>query len=254
MNSFLNLSLFKPGTKSNGKLKWHSESVCNVGCVRKVNEDSILDRPQKGIWVVADGMGGHNAGDHASSAVVTALDEIHPDHATAQLEQVEQTLQRVNSNLLAEANGGKGISGTTVIVMLAHPPIGLLLWAGDSRCYRLRDGQLESLTRDHSYVETLLQAGDIGLAEAESHPMSNVITQAVGANDKLVLEPSIVRLRAGDRYLLCSDGIYRELSETSMSQLLQIESTQACCQAIETEVMRAGARDNFSAIVIDISL
>ena len=155
----------------------------HVGLRRKINEDALLSRPDLGLWAVADGMGGHDAGEVASALVIEGLGAIPPGLAPeAQAEAVRTVLQGVNARL--REMGGEGPKprtiGSTVTVLTAKAGGYVCQWAGDSRGYLARDGVLVQLTRDHSLVQQLVDLGELTAAEAENHPDGNVITRAVG--------------------------------------------------------------------------
>lgn len=184
-----------------------SASRTHVGHVRKVNEDRILDRPERRLWAVADGMGGHHSGDVAAQFAIDALDAI--DHPSA--DAIVEALRDANAALFNRGQDGDRRSGTTVVAASVHGDIADIFWAGDSRAYRIRDGALELLTRDHSLVQRLVDAGALSAEEAQRHPKANVITRALGVEDHIVIERRQVELRPGDLILLCSDGLSRTL-------------------------------------------
>lgn len=228
-----------------------SSASTHPGAVRKRNEDSLVDRPDLGLWAVADGAGGHGAGDVASAAIAEALSSIPPGLTAAEmLAQVRLRLAGVHADLQAraEARGTGGIIASTIVVLLVRGEHYAALWAGDSRIYRLRGGELHRLTRDHSLVQELVDAGEIDEAEAESHPRANVITRAVGAGGELVLDKVADRIQPGDRYMLCSDGVFKELPESRIASLL---AEGATAEELVRLAVEAGARDNVSVVVIE---
>ena len=161
-----------------------SDAATHPGTVRKRNEDSLVHRPEIGLWAVADGAGGHGAGDVASQAVAAALDAIPAGLSAAEiLAQVRLRLADVHADLQqqAAAAGPDRIIATTVVVMLARHGHFACLWAGDSRAYLLRGGAFQRLTKDHSLVQEMVDVGTLNEAEAEAHPQANVILRAVGA-------------------------------------------------------------------------
>ncbi|HYF19298.1 MAG TPA: protein phosphatase 2C domain-containing protein, partial [Ramlibacter sp.] len=200
-----------------------STAVTHRGAVRPRNEDSLVSRPDLGLWAVADGAGGHGAGDVASQAVVAALNGIPPGLTAAELlAQLRLRLAGVHRQLLEEAErqGPGRVIATTVVALVARGGHFACLWAGDSRAYLLRDGRLQRITRDHSLVQELVDQGNITEEQAEDHPQGNVITRAVGAGGQLTLDKTTGPIGRGDRFLLCSDGLYRTLDETTMAGLL----------------------------------
>ncbi len=164
---------------------WKSASLTHVGNFRKINEDSTLDAPQSGLWAVADGMGGHSAGDVASQLIVSSLSALPREATLSQkVKRVDDVLGVVNSQLLliAEKEGGRRIVGSTVVALAAvDEGFAVCAWAGDSRLYRLRGAVLEQISQDHSQVEEMIMRGELLRVDAEKHPSSNVITRAVGA-------------------------------------------------------------------------
>ncbi len=231
--------------------KWTSSSRTDAGLVRKINEDSILDLADRGIWAVADGMGGHTLGDFASNAIVNALTDIPPPSSLEQFAvETEGRLQAVNRYLRNEAaERGAQIIGSTVVVLLACGRRCAYLWAGDSRIYLCRNGHLMQLTRDHSQVEELLACGSLTAEAAIHHPARNLITRAVGAADMLDVDGETIEVADGDVFLLCSDGVSNEVTEQEMrAALVTGNCPQAANELVEIALMRGG-RDNISAVV-----
>lgn len=234
-------------------IDWQSAARTHVGNVRKLNEDALLDRPEFGLWAVADGMGGHHAGDVASQRIVEALEQLHPGTETAALESsVCSALTQVNGELraLAAAKGDNAIIGSTVAVMLGQDNRAICLWAGDSRIYRLRNGALGQLTRDHSQVEDMIERGVISRAEADDHPAANVITRAIGADDWIEIDRAETSVEPGDIYLLCSDGLNKTVPEREIAQILAQGTCLESVRALLHLALVRGARDNLSAVVV----
>jgi len=229
---------------------WVSATTTHTGKVRAVNEDACLSLPRRGLWVVADGMGGHEAGDVASSMIVDSLSDVHAhDNPADFLDEVEDRLFDVNTNLYetaANAPVARTI-GSTVVALLVMGHHTVVVWAGDSRAYRLRDGELKKLTIDHSQVEMMIQTGALQPAEAEKHPLANVITRAVGGTEELYLDVELREILDGDRYLLCSDGLYKDLDEAAITRCLGSGDSEAACQALLDEVLAGEANDNITA-------
>jgi serine/threonine protein phosphatase PrpC len=228
---------------------WRSAAATSKGNVRGHNEDAVLDRPDLGLWVVADGMGGHNAGDVASSMIVQALAGfVQQASPSARLEEVEDRLRKVNNDLYRTSlDNQAGMSGSTIVALLALERHCLSIWAGDSRVYRSREGSLEQITRDHSEAQELLDGGGPELPEVMA---SNVITRAVGGSPELFLDIELRELRTHDRYLLCSDGLYRELSDADMAHHLTGNDPEGACKALMKQALSGPCSDNVSAIVV----
>jgi protein phosphatase len=228
---------------------WTSCAATDKGKVRQINEDSYLDRPEIGLWAVADGMGGHDAGEVASRSVVHYLASISPARFLGQtVRQITQVLAAANQELLARAaeHGGR-IIGTTVVVLYASEQHCAMLWVGDSRIYRLRQRSLSQLTRDHSYVEALIAEGLIDRSDAESHPDGSIITRAIGGGPELDVDSRVDQIYDQDVYLLCSDGVTKELGSDDISRVLR-ESDNPAENLVELALDR-GARDNVTAVV-----
>lgn len=234
-------------------LNWTSCSSTHVGHVRQINEDSFLDRADIKLWAVADGMGGHHAGDVASSSIVEELDAITPRaRLSTYIDEIEDRLISVNRHLrdMAAEHDDNRTIGSTVMAMVALDDHFALLWAGDSRAYLSRNGSVSRLTRDHSQVEELVERGVILPEDAESHPASNVITRAVGASDQLFVDVDVEEAKAGDKFLLCSDGLYKHIADDELGELLKNDDLEAICQALIDTTLARGATDNVTVVVV----
>lgn len=230
-------------------------AATHPGAVRARNEDSLVARDEIGLWAVADGAGGHGAGDVASAAIAAALRGIPAGLAPrgAVLAQVRLRLAAVHDALRARAaaEGGPGrIIASTVVALVADAQGFACAWAGDSRAYVLRGGRLARLTRDHSLVQEMVDAGRLAEAEAERHPQANVILRAVGADQPLELDQVLGDVLPEDRFLLCSDGLFKALPEAEIRALLLGGAGGPAL--VEAAVARK-ARDNVSAVVVAAS-
>jgi serine/threonine protein phosphatase PrpC len=228
-----------------------------VGRVRSLNEDALLDRGDIGLWVVADGMGGHAAGDFASQAIVDALGQVAPPSGGSSfLRDVEERIQVAHAALRREslARGSGGIIGSTVVALLAWNRHYACVWAGDSRLYLLRDGALRQVSRDHSLVQDLVDAGELAPEQAESHPQANVVTRAVGAVEHLVLDKTHEQISVGDMFLLCSDGLTRHVSDQEIAAVLTDETAPGAAQVLIDLALERGARDNVTTVVVRCEL
>ena len=231
---------------------WTSAACTHVGMVREINEDSCLDLPQQGIWAVADGMGVHACGAVASRMVVEALRALTPGASLPEtITQVRQTLDSVNRQLLMEAVARNvHIIGSTVVVLIACGAHCAYLWAGDSRLYRLRDRQLQQLTRDHSQIEELKARADYLPDEVIAQSSRNLITRAVGAMDELETEHETIAVQDGDMFLLCSDGLSNEVSDDQMKNVLLAGNCKQAAQTLVELALQNGARDNVTVVVV----
>ena len=210
-------------------------------------------RTDRGLWAVADGMGGHDAGDVASSKVTEALLRLPVVYGLDNLVDAAITaLQRVNHELIemAGSNNGKRTIGSTVVGLAIAGDQFRCFWAGDSRAYRLRDGEIQQLSRDHSMVQDLVDAGMLEPDDAHNHPNANIITRAVGVTEELRVDTANGDARPGDRFLLASDGLTRLVDDSELSAILASETaTGAAEKLIETALSR-GAPDNVTLISV----
>ncbi len=227
--------------------------VSHVGRVREHNEDSVLAQPTVGVWAVSDGMGGYGNGDLASQAVVAALRTLAPNHSAAQLlAEFERKIIDVNSDLrtLAHAHHRR-IIGATLVALIIHGAHYACVWCGDSRAYLHRNNSLTQVSRDHSEVQELIDRGVISKEEARVWPGRNVITRALGASDQAELEIVDGPVQAGDRFLLCSDGLVAHVSDDEIAAGLATDDPQAACDGLLRLTLDRGASDNVSIIVVD---
>ena len=231
-----------------------SAARTHVGTVRRRNEDAVLERAEIGLWAVADGAGGHERGDYASSRIIAALREVDTALSGLSLvEDVKGSLAEVNREVRAKAAtiGPNALIGSTVAVLVIWGNQYCCLWAGDSRLYRMRAGQLRQLTRDQSHVQDLVDRGEILPEAAAAHPMANIVTNLIGAFDRLVLEERRDRLEPGDILLLCSDGLSGTLRDSEIVGILIGSPLPAAADRLIERALDQGARDNVSAVVVE---
>ena len=233
------------------RLTWESAAELHTGYVRKENQDALLNRPDLCVWAIADGMGGHAAGAAASQLVVESLNSLHPSGTLDErVAEVVAKLEAANHQLVTTAiTSGQGLSGSTVAVLLTQDDQGAVLWVGDSRIYRYREGELMQLTRDHSQLEELIEHGLVDRGGSEDHPSANVITRAIGAAEKLEPETISITIRAGDLFLICSDGLYNEIDEKKISETLADGSCARSANTLLELALDSPARDNFSFVI-----
>jgi serine/threonine protein phosphatase Stp1 len=234
-------------------LCFRSEAVTHPGAVRTHNEDAFLERPDIGLWAVADGAGGHEAGEVASTMLVEALGSIPAGLSAAELlAQVRLRIAATHTALRAEAarRGPRAVIASTLVVLLARGDHFACLWAGDSRIYLLRGGALQQLTHDHSLVQELVDSGMLRPEEAEGHPRANVITRAIGADDEPPeLDKVSDRALPGDRFLLCCDGLNKTLPDRALASILG--GSDAPAVELVEAALRQRATDNVTAIVVE---
>ncbi|KIQ05368.1 MULTISPECIES: protein phosphatase 2C domain-containing protein [Pseudomonas] len=232
--------------------QYHSSSHTHVGMVRTINEDACLDAPDNGLWAVADGMGGHASGDYVSSLIIDSLRALPPSAVLSTYEgALIDTLDHVNQQVRIEAEKRGGATmGSTVVVLAARGAEALCLWAGDSRLYRLRNGDLKPISRDHSYVQELVDSGLLDEEAARSHPMGNIVTRALGVQDDLQLESARLDVRPGDTFLLCSDGLNKTVEDYELREVLGHEDPYQMVRSLVHLGLTRGAPDNITAVVI----
>ena len=232
-------------------IQWNSRAISHVGAVRKNNEDSYLHRPDLGLWVVADGMGGHAAGDVASQTVVECMTQLSSANGSlsALVDAAEDKLLEANRRLLALAvNQHQRTIGSTAVALLARGKYAACLWAGDSRVYRIRAKKTERLTQDHAMVEDLVSSGLMSRDEAISHPQANRITRAIGAMPGLFIDVELFPIEPNDIYVLCSDGLYKELTDAEIGKTLN--GNEQAVDALINLALERRARDNVTAIAV----
>ncbi|WP_109450667.1 protein phosphatase 2C domain-containing protein [Azospirillum sp. TSH64] len=234
-----------------GPLTVRSAAATHVGRVRKLNEDSLLDRSEIGLWAVADGMGGHQRGEYASAAIVQALEAIAaPDGAPALMAAVKGGLEAVNGQLRFQGQRSGGPIASTVVCLLLSGWSFACVWAGDSRLYLLRDGCIFRVSHDHSVVQELVDAGALHPDETASHPRGNEVTRAVGAFDDLALEMRQGRAQPGDLFLLCSDGLTKFVGDRELSILLAAPDLAAAVDRLIATALERGGSDNVTVVAV----
>ena len=233
-------------------LRFTSHGLTHLGLVRRRNEDAFLDRPHLGLWAVADGMGGHEAGDLASRMIVDALGALEPSSglddfvhaAAAELTGVDAALRRRAALL-----GPGAVIASTVVVLLAGTGEIACLWAGDSRLYRWRAGAFKQLTVDHSKVQEMVDAGLLPPEDMAGHPLSHIVTRSIGGGH---LEFGMLReaLQPGDRFLQCSDGLTNMVADTAIAQELGTAAPVEATQRLIDLVLARGAIDNATIVIV----
>ena len=228
-------------------------AITHVGRVRKINEDSIFAGSDQNIWVVADGMGGHAAGDFASQTIVEAVAMLPSnDGPREQMVGLRNAIIGAHKTITEEAaaRGGATIGAAVVALMIAEDSF-VAFWAGDCRLYLLRDGEINLLTSDHSVVAELVHAGQLTWDEAENHPQSNAITRAVGVGDELEVDKIRGKILPGDRFLLCSDGLNKYAGFETLRQAMTNAPIETVSGKLLDIALNGGGADNISIIVVD---
>jgi len=231
----------------------------DVGVIRSGNEDNFLMVPDEGVFIVADGMGGHAAGEVASEMAVRIIGQAisgmagQADEEVA--DQIRRAIQEANTQIFQRTltETEKRGMGTTATCMMVNGPHYLIGHVGDSRAYLFRDHRLVQLTKDHSYVQEQVDAGYLTPEQARTHPYSNVITRCVGANAEVVPDLYLGTLRSGDMYLLASDGLTGMLEDHELNVVFEAETEpEAIVETLIAEANRRGGLDNITAIVVRV--
>jgi type VI secretion system protein ImpM len=225
-------------------LACRSAGQTDVGRVRSVNQDAFLERSDAGLWVVADGLGGHADGDVASRMVCDALMDFTPSASLDDVvEEVRQRLHDVNDHLLrTSARSLRGAKiGSTVVVLLIRQNQCAAMWAGDSRIYRLRDGKLAQITIDHSAA----------ISVQGVRVESNVVTRAIGVSPALMIDEIREEVHPGDRFLLCSDGLTRKIPDTQIEAWMQHDDIEVAVEGLIEATLSAGAPDNVTVLIVE---
>ncbi len=235
-----------------GPLRIESRGLTHQGRVRDQNQDSYLIREADGLWAVADGMGGHEGGEWASAKLVEELGRVDvadaPDAAAA---AVEEAICAANRAIVAEGErrGGRQM-GSTIVALIVRDRACRLLWVGDSRAYLLRDGAIRRLTRDHSHVQEMVDRGLIAPEQAIGHPMGHILSRAVGVPGGVAVERNAGEVRAGDVFLLCSDGLHNHVAESEIARLLGRGPPERALDDLIALTLANGAPDNVTGIAV----
>ncbi len=233
--------------------RWWSCCRTDRGRQRSLNEDAYLDLDDLGLWIVADGMGGHAKGDMASRLIVESFKDMDrpcsmDEFAALVKERIREANRQMREALL-QADPTQ-LMGSTVVAFLVYRREWRCLWAGDSRAYLLRDGRLIQITRDHSLAQEMVERGELRPDEAAYHPLANRITRAIGTRSEPTLDEYRSVLRDGDTVLLCSDGLNKEVSDHEMAEILESYDCDEASRELVNLTLERGARDNVTVAVI----
>ncbi len=235
-----------------GSFRIESAGRSDTGRVRRLNEDSYLMRPDIGVWAVADGMGGHDAGDFASHTLVVELDRL-PEAGTMPdlLAELERRVLSANTLMrAAAARRADSVIGCTLAALLIRGDECACVWCGDSRVYRVQDRTIAQITRDHTEVQDLVDEGALTPEAARSWPRRNVITRAVGAFDMPELDIVQGRVRDGDIFILCSDGLTEHVGDQEILEACALRSPGRICDALIELTLARGATDNVTVVAL----
>lgn len=233
-------------------IRFEGHGVSHTGCVRELNEDRLLMQPEGGLWLIADGMGGHDAGEKASESIIShtaglGIAVSAPDLQARFINRISQANKEIYD--MSQAKNGS-IMGSTVAAFLTFGGQYACAWSGDSRVYRIRQGALEQITRDHTEVQQLFDRGMITEEEAENWPRKNVITQAIGVHPELMLEINHGTLEIGDYYILCSDGLTAHVEDDEIFDAVYGRMPQQSVEILIENTLSRGATDNVTVAVV----
>src|SRR5215468_7383891 len=235
----------------NAKSWIEAGAATHVGKVRQQNEDNYLVATRRGLWAVADGMGGHEAGEIASSVIVEELDAIAvPARASELLASCEQHIVSANSRLKKLGDERGALIGSTVAVLLIFDGHYAAVWSGDSRIYRIRKHVIEQISVDHTEVQELISEGKLTAEEARTWPRRNVITRAIGVSDNPELEIKDGALEPGDIFLICSDGLTAHVEDEEILALASEHRPQQACDRLVALTLDRGAVDNVTVVAV----
>ena len=227
-------------------------SRTDIGCLRDHNEDSLVVTPP--LFAVADGMGGHAAGEVASEIAVRVLSELAPEHPDG--EALGRAIEEANRAVIQAAREGRGRQGmgTTMTAAMLEGERLVIAQVGDSRAYLLHQGKLQQLTRDHSLMADMIEAGQLTPEEARTHPQRSVITRALGSDAHLHPDIYEINVETGDRLLICSDGLSGMIFDDQIENTLRrVQDPQRCASQLVNEAIAAGGHDNVTVIVADVT-
>lgn len=227
-------------------------SRTDIGCLRDHNEDSLVVTPP--LFAVADGMGGHAAGEVASEIAVRVLSELAPEHPDG--EALGRAIEEANRAVIQAAREGRGRQGmgTTMTAAMLEGERLVIAQVGDSRAYLLHQGKLQQLTRDHSLMADMIEAGQLTPEEARTHPQRSVITRALGSDAHLHPDIYEINVETGDRLLICSDGLSGMIFDDQIENTLRrVQNPQRCASQLVNEAIAAGGHDNVTVIVADVT-
>ena len=227
-------------------------SRTDIGCLRDHNEDSLVVTPP--LFAVADGMGGHAAGEVASEIAVRVLSELAPEHPD--VEALGRAIEEANRAVIQAAREGRGRQGmgTTMTAAMLEGERLVIAQVGDSRAYLLHQGKLQQLTRDHSLMADMIEAGQLTPEEARTHPQRSVITRALGSDAHLHPDIYEINVETGDRLLICSDGLSGMIFDDQIENTLRrVQDPQRCASQLVNAAIAAGGHDNVTVIVADVT-
>lgn len=237
------------------KFDIQSYGLTDSGCVRDHNEDAFLDAGKEGFWVIADGAGGHEGGEVASKLIVDKLASIKRNRFFGRfVDKIKNGLQQANAELI-KLSGGEETSrliASTVCVLIIQKNRAVSLWSGDSRIYLQRNKRLSQITRDHNRIDEFLKAG-FSQEEAEKSPLAQHLTTAVGVASPLFTETQNCEVKKGDIFLMCSDGLFKEVTDLEIESILQQKSPKEMATSLMDKALSRKASDNVTVLIVTVA-
>jgi serine/threonine-protein phosphatase Stp1 len=232
-------------------MRIQASGVSDVGVVRSANEDAMALRSEDGLWAVADGMGGLKHGQWASRQVIAPLTDVALDgDRDADVERIVGAIQGANTRIFSAAQKAGAQMGTTVAALRIFDARFVVLWAGDSRVYLCRRGALVQLTRDHTQVQDLVEAGWLAQEDAKHHPNAHILSRAVGVEPELKIDAVTDEIEAGDVFLLCSDGLTCVVADDEIAERLNDSPPETAAKQLVELTLARGAPDNVTIIAV----
>lgn len=234
----------------NRQLRIEDASLTDTGLARSENEDCHASLPQQQVWLVADGMGGHDNGRFASQAIVEAARAVSlPEGLEDACYALGGAIHAANEKIYATSREAGKMMGSTVVSLVVRDGEFAVMWAGDSRAYLFRDDRLIQLTKDHSQVQELMDRGMLTPEEAADHPMRHVLARAVGVQPELQIDAIRDTVNKGDLFLLCSDGLHGVVDEAEIAAILREQGSASAPKLIEAS-LNQGAPDNVTVVLV----
>ncbi|VAW45391.1 Protein serine/threonine phosphatase PrpC, regulation of stationary phase [hydrothermal vent metagenome] len=233
-----------------------TSSMTHIGCVRQKNEDSLLAMPKSGLWAVADGMGGHEAGDYASQSIIRHLQKAGLQYRNTELvNAIPSVLASANKEIYhyAQQHTPNQIIGSTIVVLIIEDENYHCFWSGDSRCYLSREQTFTPITNDHTEAQTLIEQGILTPAQTENSKEANTLTHAIGVDPSPHLDYIKDYIYEEDRFLLCTDGLTKNFSDTTLAEHITLDNIDGINQQFLSKALQAGAPDNLSSIIVSIN-
>ena len=234
-------------------LRIDSAALTHEGRVRTNNEDAYCERTREGLWVVADGMGGHEHGEWASAAIADALTTVViPQDFDEACEAVADGIHGANRRIWRQAEQRGQQMGSTVVALFVRDRRFAILWVGDSRAYLVRNSQIHQLSRDHTQVQEMLDRGLLSEADAADHPMGHVLARAVGVRDEVEVDVVQDEIEPGDIFLLCSDGLTGQVEDFEIGEMLNLNEPEPATRKLVDLTLERGAPDNVTIIAVAV--